>query len=167
MLGSARDEAAPLLGRAQEQSLLRASRTSSEAPESPRTVSTIWQSWLRHCGASYEADRIPPPARSARMGSPLRQDGVVNARLRLADLLAGLSVTSSLGFGLPAEHAMHACLIGTALAREMGLDEEEVADVFYATLLLHVGCTALAHESVATWGDDVTLLGIVARTNTA
>jgi HD-GYP domain-containing protein (c-di-GMP phosphodiesterase class II) len=101
------------------------------------------------------------------MGSPLRQDGVVNARLRLADLLAGLSVTSSLGFGLPPEHAMRACLIGTALAREMGLDEEEVADVFYATLLLHVGCTALAHESVATWGDDVTLLGIVARTNTA
>ena len=101
------------------------------------------------------------------MGSPLRKDGVVNARLRLADLLAGLSVTSSLGFGLPPEHAMHACLIGTALAREVGLDEEEVADVFYATLLLHVGCTALAHESVATWGDDVALLGIVARTNTA
>ena len=75
-------------------------------------------------------------------------------RLRLADLLAGLSVTSSLGFGLPPEHAMHACLIGTALAREMGLEEEEVADVFYGTLLLHVGCTALAHESVATWGDD-------------
>ena len=89
----------------------------------PRTVSTIWQS-------SYETLRClirgrpyrSPPGRSARMGSP-RQDGVVNARLRLADLLAGLSVTSSLGFGLPPEHAMHACLIGTALAREMGLDE--------------------------------------------
>jgi HD-GYP domain-containing protein (c-di-GMP phosphodiesterase class II) len=91
----------------------------------------------------------------------------VSPRLRLADLLAGLSVTASLGFGLPPEHAMRSCLIGTALAREMGLDEGEVADVFYTTLLLHVGCTGLAHETVATWGDDVALLGIVARTNLA
>jgi HD-GYP domain-containing protein (c-di-GMP phosphodiesterase class II) len=89
----------------------------------------------------------------------------VASRLRLADLLAGLTVTASLGFGLPREHAMRSCLIGTALARSMGLPEEEVADVFYTTLLLHVGCTALAHETMAMWGDDVALLGAVARTN--
>jgi HD-GYP domain-containing protein (c-di-GMP phosphodiesterase class II) len=91
----------------------------------------------------------------------------VAPHLRLADLLAGLSVVHSLGFGLPAEHAMRACLIGTDLSRRMGLVEEEVADVFYTTLLLHVGCTALAHETVTTWGDDVSLLGAIARTNLA
>jgi len=91
----------------------------------------------------------------------------VCSRLRLADLLAGLSVTASLGFGLPPEHAMRACLIGTALGRSMDLAEDEVSDVFYTTLLLHVGCTALSHETVAVWGDDVALLGVVARTNTA
>jgi hypothetical protein len=47
--------------------------------------------------------------------------------LRLADLLAGLSVTASVGFGLPPEHAMRSCLMGTALGRAMGLDEQEVA----------------------------------------
>jgi HD-GYP domain-containing protein (c-di-GMP phosphodiesterase class II) len=87
--------------------------------------------------------------------------------LRLADLLAGLSVTASVGFGLPPEHAMRSCLIGTALGRAMGLDEQEVADTFYTTLLLHVGCTGLAHETVTAWGDDVALLGTVARTNMA
>jgi HD-GYP domain-containing protein (c-di-GMP phosphodiesterase class II) len=91
----------------------------------------------------------------------------VSPRLRLADLLAGLSVTASLGFGLPPEHATRSCLIGTALARSMDLGEEEVSDVFYTTLLLHVGCAALAHETVAAWGDDIALLGTVARTNTA
>jgi HD-GYP domain-containing protein (c-di-GMP phosphodiesterase class II) len=104
---------------------------------------------------------------SWRRDGPCRQNAAVSSRLRLADLLAALSVTASLGFGLPPEHAMRACLIGTALARRMGLGEEEVGDVFYATLLLHVGCTGLAHETVATWGDDVALLGVVARTNTA
>src|SRR3712207_3062377 len=59
----------------------------------------------------------------------------VPTRLRLADLLAGLSVAAGLGFGLPPDHAMRSCLIGTALAREMGLAEEEVSDAFYATLL--------------------------------
>ncbi len=88
-------------------------------------------------------------------------------RLRLADLLAGLSVTASLGFGLPPEHAMRSCLIGTALAREMGLPEDEVSDVFFTTLLLHVGCTALAHETVATWGDDAVILGRLAMTDLA
>jgi HD-GYP domain-containing protein (c-di-GMP phosphodiesterase class II) len=91
----------------------------------------------------------------------------VSPSLRLADLLAGLSVTASLGFGLPPEHAMRSCLIGTALARAIGLDEEEVSDTFYTTLLLHVGCTGLAHETVMTWGDDLALLGTVARTNLA
>jgi hypothetical protein len=87
--------------------------------------------------------------------------------LRLADLLAGLSVTASVGFGLPPEHAMRSCLMGTALGRAMGLDEQEVADTFYTTLLLHVGCTGLAHETVTAWGDDVALVGTVARTNMA
>ncbi len=88
-------------------------------------------------------------------------------RLRLADLLAGLSIAADLGFGLPPEQAMRSCLIGTALARKLDLPEREVADTFYATLLLHVGCTALAHETAAFAGDDRGFLGEVARTNVA
>jgi HD-GYP domain-containing protein (c-di-GMP phosphodiesterase class II) len=88
-------------------------------------------------------------------------------RLRLADLLGGLSIVADLGFGLPPETAMRSCLIGTALARELGVAEDEVADTFYASLLLHVGCTAFAHEAAAAMGDEVRVNSAVAKTNFA
>ena len=91
----------------------------------------------------------------------------LSANLRLADLLGGLSVACDLGFGLPPEEAMRSCLIATALAREQGLPEPEVADTFYTALLMHVGCSALSHETVAAWGDDRGVLGAVASTNVA
>jgi HD-GYP domain-containing protein (c-di-GMP phosphodiesterase class II) len=89
------------------------------------------------------------------------------ARLRLADLLAGLSVACDLGFGLPPEEAMRSCLVATALARKMELGEEVVGDTFYTALLLHVGCTGFAHETSARFGDELALLSAVARTDVA
>ena len=91
----------------------------------------------------------------------------MSARLRLADLLGGLSIAADLGFGLPPEEAMRSCLIATAVAREHGLGEDEVADSFYAGLLMHLGCSALSHETVAAFGDDRGVLSVVARTNVA
>src|SRR5918992_3843569 len=89
------------------------------------------------------------------------------ARLRLADLIAGLSVASDLGFGLPPETAMRSCLLATGLARKLGLAEEEVADTFYASLLFHVGCPAFSHETATLLGNELTLLRAVAKTNLA
>jgi hypothetical protein len=89
------------------------------------------------------------------------------ARLRLADLLGGLSIVADLGFGLPSETAMRSCLIGTALARELGVAEKDVADTFYTSLLLHVGCTAFSHEAAAAMGDELTVNTAVAKTNFA
>jgi HD-GYP domain-containing protein (c-di-GMP phosphodiesterase class II) len=91
----------------------------------------------------------------------------VPARLRLADLLGGLSVASDLGFGLPPETAMRSCLIATGIARTLGLSEEEVADTFYASLLFHVGCPAFSHETAALFGNELTILGAVSKTNLA
>jgi HD-GYP domain-containing protein (c-di-GMP phosphodiesterase class II) len=91
----------------------------------------------------------------------------VSDRLRLADLLGGLSIAADLGFGLPPEEAMRSCLIATALARQRGLDEDLVADTFYTGLLMHVGCGALSHETAAAWGDDRVVMSAVAKTNVA
>jgi HD-GYP domain-containing protein (c-di-GMP phosphodiesterase class II) len=88
-------------------------------------------------------------------------------RLRLADLLAGLSVVADLGFGLPPEEAMRSCLIATELARLRNLPEQEVADTFYASLLFHVGCTAYSHETAAIFGDELANTRAVAKTNFA
>lgn len=91
----------------------------------------------------------------------------MSERLRLADLLGGLSIAADLGFGLPPEEAMRCCLIATALARRQGLAEDEVADAFYTALLAHVGCTALSHETAAVFGDERVLMAAAARTNIA
>jgi HD-GYP domain-containing protein (c-di-GMP phosphodiesterase class II) len=74
--------------------------------------------------------------------------------LRLADLLAALSQVTDLGMGQPPENAIRSCLLATSLARQMELAERDVADVYYATLLQHVGCTAYAHETAALFGGD-------------
>jgi HD-GYP domain-containing protein (c-di-GMP phosphodiesterase class II) len=87
----------------------------------------------------------------------------MTSRLRLADLLTGLSAVVDLGYSLPAESAMRACLVGTALARQMGVSEEEAAEVFYVSLLFHVGCLAYSHETAAVLGDDVAVHRAVVR----
>jgi HD-GYP domain-containing protein (c-di-GMP phosphodiesterase class II) len=79
----------------------------------------------------------------------------MSEQLRLADLLSGLSIVSDLGYGLPVETALRSCLIGTTLARQMALPEREVADVFYVSLLFHVGCVGYAHETSVQFGDDL------------
>jgi HD-GYP domain-containing protein (c-di-GMP phosphodiesterase class II) len=89
------------------------------------------------------------------------------AKVRLAELLGGLSMVADLGFGLPAGTAVRSCLVAAALARRMNLGEAEVRDCFYAALLCHVGCVAVAHEAAAAFGDDLALNRAVARTNLA
>src|SRR5688500_4101586 len=65
------------------------------------------------------------------------------------------------------ETAMRSCLLATGLARELGLSEDEVADTFYASLLFHVGCPAFSHETAALFGNEITILRAVAKTNLA
>ena len=91
----------------------------------------------------------------------------MGARLRLADLLCGLSIVADLGFGLPLETAMRSCIIGTALARRMRLAEPDVAEVLYVSLLFHVGCVAYSHETAALFVDDLVVNQAVVKTNLA
>jgi hypothetical protein len=51
------------------------------------------------------------------------------ASIRLAELVAALSLGVDLGFGQPMEHVPRQCLIALRLAERIGLDEEQRADV--------------------------------------
>jgi len=83
-----------------------------------------------------------------------------SGRLRLAELIAALSLTTDLGMGFPPEHAARACLLATHLGRRLGLSEADVADVYYTALLKHIGCTAFAREQASyVGGDDNASLG--------
>jgi hypothetical protein len=77
--------------------------------------------------------------------------------LRLADILAGLSLIADLGVGNEPEKAMRTCLLAVSLAQQIGVGVEERRDVYYAALLEHAGCTGGAHEAAAYFGDDIAL----------
>src|SRR6201996_7262771 len=78
-------------------------------------------------------------------------------QVRVADLVASLSLGVDLGFGQPMEHVLRQCLIALRLAERSGLDEQQRAAVYYTALLVNVGCHADAHEQAKWFGDDITL----------
>lgn len=74
--------------------------------------------------------------------------------VRLAEILASLSLATDLGLGLPEEHVLRQTVIAARLAELAEFDEDVRADAFYVSLLAWVGCVADSHE-LATWfGDD-------------
>ncbi len=79
------------------------------------------------------------------------------APVRLAELVAALSLGIDLGFGQPMEHVLRQCLIALRLAERIGLDEEARAAVYYTALLINVGCHTDAHEQAKWFGDDIAL----------
>ena len=78
-------------------------------------------------------------------------------RVRLAELVAALSLGVDLGFGQPMEHVLRQCMIALRLAECVGLGEQERSVVYYAALLVNVGCHSDAHEQAKWFGDDITL----------
>jgi hypothetical protein len=74
--------------------------------------------------------------------------------IRLAELLAALSLATDLAMAFPPEMALRTCLLGVQVGRELGLQEQQLGEVFYVTLLRHVGGTAFSHEEGALVGDD-------------
>ena len=77
--------------------------------------------------------------------------------VRLAELLAVLSLGTDLGMGQPMEHVLRQCLISLRLAQAMGLDAADREVVFYAALLAWVGCHVDAYEQARWFGDDQAL----------
>jgi HD-GYP domain-containing protein (c-di-GMP phosphodiesterase class II)/DNA-binding CsgD family transcriptional regulator len=76
--------------------------------------------------------------------------------LRTADLLGALSLAADLAVGLPAEHAVRSCYIGMRIADHLGLPAEQRADLYYAHLLMDVGCTAWTSQLAASiLSDDI------------
>jgi HD-GYP domain-containing protein (c-di-GMP phosphodiesterase class II) len=78
-------------------------------------------------------------------------------QVRLAELVAALSLGVDLGFGQPMEHVLRQCLIALRVADRAGLDDNERSTVYYAALLVNVGCHSDAHEQAKWFGDDIAL----------
>ncbi len=81
-------------------------------------------------------------------------------QVRLAELVAALSLGIDLGFGQPMEHVLRQCLIAVRMAERLGLDDSQRADVYYTALLVNVGCHTDAHEQAKWFGDDFALKAV-------
>jgi HD-GYP domain-containing protein (c-di-GMP phosphodiesterase class II) len=77
--------------------------------------------------------------------------------VRLAELVASLSLGIDLGFGQPMEHVLRQCLIAMRLAERVGLGEDDRATVYYTSMLINVGCHSDAHEQAKWFGDDIVM----------
>lgn len=75
-------------------------------------------------------------------------------RVRLAELLAALSLVFDLGVGRPLEHTLRATYLAGRLALRLALREDEREELFYTSILQNVGCHAYDHEGVSFFGAD-------------
>jgi HD-GYP domain-containing protein (c-di-GMP phosphodiesterase class II) len=75
-------------------------------------------------------------------------------QLRLAELIAALSLATDLGMGQPMEKAIRSCLIALGLGRRLECDQPTLSDIYYLALLEHVGCTSHAGEWASYVGGD-------------
>src|SRR3954464_8475109 len=76
-------------------------------------------------------------------------------RVRLAELMAMISLGTDLGMGGPVEHVPRQSLIALRLAERLGLDETTRGVVYYVSLLSWVGCHVDAYEQAKWFGDDL------------
>lgn len=81
----------------------------------------------------------------------------VDSGVRLAELMAALSIATDLGMGQPLETALCSCVVAMRLGEALGLDDETLRDVYYQALLRYIGCNADAYALAALMGDELAL----------
>lgn len=90
-----------------------------------------------------------------------------DAGVRLAELMAALSIATDLGMGQPMEFAMSSCIVAVRLGEVAGLTEAELRDVYYEALLRYIGCNADTYWMSSLFGDEIALRTEFATVDTA
>src|SRR5215470_9224032 len=79
--------------------------------------------------------------------------------IRVAEVLAALSLTTDLASGVPFEKGLRTCAVATAFGRELGLGPDELPVVYHTGLVRAIGCTSHATENSEAFGDDIAFQG--------
>jgi HD-GYP domain-containing protein (c-di-GMP phosphodiesterase class II) len=77
--------------------------------------------------------------------------------IRLAELVAALSIATDLGMGQPMEYVLRSCVLSVRLGEALGLSISELREVYYLALLRYLGCNAGTHEQAALVGDELAM----------
>ena len=86
------------------------------------------------------------------MSSPAADSGV-----RLAELMAALSMATDLGMGQPLATALSSCVVVMRLGETLGLDAGTLRVAYYYALLRYIGCNAHTDAMAALFGDELAL----------
>ena len=115
---------------------------SSGVPSSEDLPSTRRTGSLQ--GAGFE--------RTEATGSGAGDHLSISQGIRLAELLAAISLATDLGRGFPQEKALRTCLVAERIAEALCLDRHARSDAYYAALIHPVGCTAFTYEGARLFG---------------
>ncbi len=74
--------------------------------------------------------------------------------IRLAELMAALSIATDLGMGQPLEFALGSCVLSVRLGEALGFGEEALREVYYQALLRYIGCNVETDMLAAIVGDE-------------
>jgi HD-GYP domain-containing protein (c-di-GMP phosphodiesterase class II) len=77
--------------------------------------------------------------------------------VRLAELVATLSLGTDLGFGRPMDHVVAQSMIAMRLGAHFGMAERDREVLYFASLLAWVGCHVDAFEQAKWFGDDISM----------
>ena len=77
--------------------------------------------------------------------------------VRLAELMAALSIATDLGMGQPLESALCSCVVAMRLGEALNLDSDTLRDAYYQALLRYIGCNAHTDAMAALFGDELAL----------
>jgi HD-GYP domain-containing protein (c-di-GMP phosphodiesterase class II) len=75
-------------------------------------------------------------------------------RIRVAEVIAALSLATDLGIAVPLEHGLQSTLLAMRLADRLSVDAETAVQTYYACQLFYIGCTANADVPAELFGAD-------------
>jgi HD-GYP domain-containing protein (c-di-GMP phosphodiesterase class II)/DNA-binding CsgD family transcriptional regulator len=70
-------------------------------------------------------------------------------------VIATLSLAIDLGMGVPLHSMLRSAVVSVRLGEVLGLDGEDLAQIYYVALLRWIGCTSDASPSAAAFGDEL------------
>jgi HD-GYP domain-containing protein (c-di-GMP phosphodiesterase class II) len=94
-------------------------------------------------------------------------EGSAPSGVRLAEVMASLSLATDLAMGQPLEYALCSCLLAVRLGVSLGLSETDRQAVYYQALLRYIGCNAETNLLAALVGDEHALRHDFAAVDTA
>jgi HD-GYP domain-containing protein (c-di-GMP phosphodiesterase class II) len=80
---------------------------------------------------------------------------MADAGVRLAEVMAAMSLVTDLGFGQPPEHMLRSAHIAMRLGDRLGLGSDELAVLYDVSVLTYVGCPIYGNEAAMLFGDDI------------